>query len=274
MPCADYLTCFRDEDDGVPPCCACTSFCPLHHKNILNNCCLSDLFGTIGFPFFDTYRKLLFGISTIGVVISILITTYGCFGLSPLQDIVGRTFWAGGLVHNTTSGDEFTLYMGLSSVIRIDCGFHPGYTVSQYSSNCHAQTINWSTISCKQSIVSAACDTCSVALTNFYLTTIGGCVFLIISYITAQTRMRIAADVAMQKFIGVVFDGLGTLSLVFALVVFQSECVQPLKDSYNEGKIYNQIYTTLHVQNFCIYVHHALKIGNMLLLVSNLYCIQ
>ncbi len=44
--------------------------------------------------------------------------------------------------------------------------------------------------------------------------------------------MRVAADIPVQKLLGIGSETLGTLSLIYALVIFSSHCVHPLQSSY------------------------------------------
>jgi hypothetical protein len=53
-------------------------------------------------------------------------------------------------------------------------------------------------------------------------------------FIGSQTRMRIIADVPIQKLLGIAMDALVTISLVYAIIIFTRDCVNPLKKRYED----------------------------------------
>lgn len=68
---------------------------------------------------------------------------------------------------------------------------------------------------------------------NVIYALIGSCSGLVLAFLGTQTRMRAKADVSVQKWLGLGSDTLGTLSLVFALVVFRNSCLEPLRKDFD-----------------------------------------
>lgn len=137
-----------------------------------------------------------------------------------------------GTVHNSTSGRDFTLYIGLRSVVYVDCLFQPGY--EKYNGNCDPQSIEWSSDQCKSSsVVGLACDACSSAAISLWLTSVASVVGLVLALLGAQTRMRVASDIPIQKLLGAIADTCGALSLIFTLLLFHTNCVYPLHNAFN-----------------------------------------
>lgn len=102
----------------------------------------------------------------------ILVAMWGCFALSTEPDIVRRTYWTSGDIHNDTSSHEYSIYIGLRSVIYVNCTFIPG--TRNYGSNCLQESIIWGSDQCKSNdIINSACDNCSGAATNLWLTAVG-----------------------------------------------------------------------------------------------------
>ena len=118
--------------------------------------------------------------------------------------------------------------------------------------------MKWDSSSCSEGVVASACTACSQAATNLFLTAIGSCVGLSLAfigktltyksclvvtfansytYIGAQTRMRVVADVPVQKLLNVGADTLGTICLVYALLIFHGSCVTPLFNGYNTSTL-------------------------------------
>lgn len=55
--------------------------------------------------------------------------------------------------------------------------------------------------------------------------------------------MRIIADVPIQKVLGIGSETLGTLSLIYALVIFHNSCLYPLQDSYSGSDLQAQFWS-------------------------------
>ena len=135
MTCEDHLSIFSDDDPGIPIFCRFSPLCFLNHDFFLNHWKIVKQFGSIGFPYFDRKRKLYLGIASILTLFAVLLTIYGCCALSTSPNIVSKTYWAGGTVHNSTSNTDFAIFIGLRSVVYVDCGFHPLYDIATSNSN-------------------------------------------------------------------------------------------------------------------------------------------
>lgn len=225
------LPCFPDDDDGVPPFCR-SPLCPLDHRNkLLNDNECAKKIGYFGFDYFDRRRKLWLGLASWYTIFAMVLTTWGCFALSADRSIVQRTYWAGGTGQNQTSGQYFSLYVGLRSVEYVDCSFVPGY--DSYPSNCNRQSIEYSSAACSEGPISAACEACANSATTMETTAFFSCLGLVLALLGAQTRMRVVADVPVQKMLGMGSDFFGSISLAVALFTFQNSCFASLKSAFH-----------------------------------------
>lgn len=231
-PCVKYLQFFSEDDLGVPPGC-CWSICPLNHANWLFNHSWPALYiSKFGLKYFDRKRKYYFGLASLVTMITFFITLYGCLALSTQRDLVQRTYWYAGTGTNSTDGSDFTLYIGLSSVEQVNCEFVTTY--ESYGKHCTRRSVAWWDPSCKEGLTAEACDTCSSAATGMWMTAFLNCATLVLAWLGAQTRMRVVADVPVQKIVGMWCDTTGVLSLAAALIHFHSVCLDPLDSAYNK----------------------------------------
>jgi len=243
-------------DLGVPHICqgedCCLSIKFLNPKHYFNTTFwLTKAIGRIGYPFFDTYRKEVFAVATLATLIGMVITTYGCFSLSMDPDIVQRTYWTAGNVYNSTSEQNFALYVGLRSVVYIDCKFMPGYV--NYPSSCTRQSLDWDSNECSQGgIVTTACNACSSAATALWLTAVCSCLGLALAFMAVQTRMRKKADNPMQKLLGLGTDTLGTISLLYAIFIYHNSCLYPLLNDFNVAGLSSRFWSGPGIYAYCI----------------------
>ena len=232
------------DDNGVPPGCRGTTspwiYCLLNHDNPFFNNSFTKLIGHIGYTYFDDKRKTYLGIASIITMIAMVMTTFGCFALSTDRSIVQRTYWAGGSLHNTTSGTYTTLYIGLRSIETIDCKFIPGY--DSYSDSCVRHSIKWDEPSCKEGLQADACETCASVASSLELAAFFNCAFLVLSLLGAQTRMRRKADVPIQKMLGMGADLWGAMTLAYALFVFFDGCKEKLRKAYVADGMQNKFW--------------------------------
>ena len=223
---------FPEDDDGTPPIICGSKHCPLHHDNWLNDLYIFKLAGKIGFSYCDKHRKLLGAIATFVTLFAILLTVWGCVGFSVNSSIIQRTYWAGGIVTNSSaiSNKDYTIYIGLRAAAYVPCTFEPGY--DYYGSSCHVNSVEYGDPQCDKGVVAGACHDCSSAAVALYFTAISSCLGLVIALFGTQARMRVAADTPVQKIVGIVTETLGVIALVFTLTVFDANCLYPLRRSY------------------------------------------
>lgn len=236
---------FSDDDDGVPPFCRCwPALCPLHHEHFLNRPDFRfNWVGDIGFPYFDKHRKFFQGISSLATLFAMVCTIYGCMALSTDINVVERTYWGAGSFQNTTSGQSYSVYIGLQSMVYIQCPFVGPF--SSYDHSCYKERIDWTDQGCgdPQSIISSsswfphtifnsnslvlndACSSCANQAISLWTTTICTCVFLTLAFLGAQTRMRAKADVTVQKILGMMADSFGAITLAYPLAQFENKCL-------------------------------------------------
>ena len=199
----DYLQCFPDHHNGVPPGCW-WSICPLNPDNwLFNYSPLAVRLSTFGLNHFDIHRKFYLGMASVFTMLTFIIALWGCFSLSTKRNIVQRTYWYAGTGINSTDNNNFSIYIGLRSVEEVSCEFVPGY--DNYQSNCVRHSIKWNSPECHQGLAAPACDSCSAAATGMWITAFMNCFCLILAWLGAQTRMRIIADIPGLQIMQTVF---------------------------------------------------------------------
>jgi hypothetical protein len=157
---AEQMSCFPEDDEGVPRFCH-HKYCPLHHDNpVTNDNDCARKISPFGYKYFDLRRKIFFGFAGMFTIFAFFMTIWGCFALSTSRSIVQRTYWTGGTGSNTTSGQEFSMYVGLRSVELVNCSFVPGYE-SYSNANCKRESVLFTDSSCKFGIISSACEACA-----------------------------------------------------------------------------------------------------------------
>lgn len=218
--------CFDEDDDGIP--CFCRhQLCPLDHRNkYLNDNNYIRQIGEIGYTYFDSRRKYFLGMASLVTVIAMVLTTFGCCALSTDPTVIKRVYWAAGTMTNVTSNQDYALYIGLRSVVVVGCRFVPGY--DSYPPSCMTESIIWTDPNCLQGITAGACESCANIATSMWLTAFMSCFSLIFALLGALTRMRVKADVPVQKLLGMGADTMGSLSLAFALFTFENGCFKNL----------------------------------------------
>lgn len=227
--CISGFQLFADDDDGVPPCCR-HKCCPLSNTdNYINGNSYVKRLGRCGFHYFDVNRSTFFGFASIFTVIAFGLTLWGCLSLSTKNSLIQRTYWVGGGGQNITSGQDFSMYVGLRSFEYVDCKFTPGY--ESYSQNCDRQSIKWTDDLCKFGPLEPACQACAGIATTMWTTAIFNCIGLVLSFLGAQTRMRPVADIPVQKLLGVWSELWTFLTLAYALFSFESGCYKNLREA-------------------------------------------
>jgi len=217
------LSCFPENDDGVPPPCK-PKYCPLSHDHpILNSIWMRNSIGRIGFTHFDTYRKFYHGLASWISIIALGMTIYGCCSLSTNDSVVRRTYWAAVDGRNFTStGSAGSMYVGLRTFIYSDCTFVPG--TEAYPVKCHEQSISYSSEQCTSGPLSSACEACSSVATSIWFAAVTNVFGLVLATNGAQVRMRRKADVPAQKLLGMVTDLMGAVTLAGSLLQFHTKC--------------------------------------------------
>lgn len=118
--------------------------------------------------------------------------------------------------------------IGLRSFLYISgCGYETDGTYS----GCTTQMVDWLDDACKSGPLKSACDSCANSAASFWFTTVSTCVGCLIAWLGCQTRMRVNADIPVQKLLGMFADGYGAITLTLALSTFSSTCENNLKSS-------------------------------------------
>lgn len=227
--CISKFQLFADDDDGVPPCCH-HKLCPLSNTdNYINGSPCVKRLGRCGFHYFDVNRSIFFGFASIFTFIAFFLTFWGCLSLSTKNTLVQRTYWVGGSATNTTSGQDFSMYVGLRSFEYVNCKFEPGY--ESYPESCDRQSIKWTDDSCKSGPLEPACQACASTATTMWTTAVFNCIGLVLAFLGAQTRMRPIADIPVQKLLGVYSEFWTFITLAYALFTFEINCYKKLREA-------------------------------------------
>ena len=237
----ENFTVLGDHHDGVPFFCK-HWICPLNHENVLfNQNKYMKALGDIGYPYFDVNRKFFFGVASFVTFLSMIVTTYGCFALSTDRSVIQRTYWTGGSGHNVTSGKNFAVYIGLRSVEFVDCDFTAGY--NSYEKYCDRRAVQWTDDGCSSGLIGEACAACESTATTMWSTAFFSCAGLILSFLGAQTRMRIVGDVPVQKLVGMGSETWNVITLSIALYVFHHTCYVKLNSAFNSGGLESRMWS-------------------------------
>jgi len=158
------------------------------------------------------------------------VTVWGCFALSSNDDILQRTYWAGGTGTNVTSDKDYTLYIGLRSMLYVsNCGMVHMY--EEMSPICHREVVHWDSHTCSNGPMKLACDSCKEVVGSLWFTAFSACASLILSLLGAQTRIRSSGDVPIQKMLGMFAEANGVLTLTFAILMFENKCFWHLRQA-------------------------------------------
>jgi hypothetical protein len=200
------LPCWDEEDDGVPPPCrgddpACWKV--FNHQNQWTNdnlCCIA--FGNVGFRYFDKRRQTWMGIAMWSTLISIAFTIAGCFALSTDQSIVLNTFWLVVYATNKTSGDEFTLHLGLRSLVHTHDPCTPfGCHEDSYLYSCSDHDACW-----PNEFVADGLGDCRKMAASTAFGAFTTCATLLFALIGTVNRMKFSSDANIQKALGMITD--------------------------------------------------------------------
>ena len=227
------LSCFKEDDDGVPPPCR-PKHCPLSQNHPwLNGPWVRKYIGSVGLSHCDRFRKLWLGLASWISIIALGMTIYGCTSLSTNDSVVRRTYWAavdgqsGNFSHGAESG--FSMYVGLTTFIYSDCAFVPG--TESYPHRCHQTSVSYSSATCSQGPLSGACKACSSVATSIWFAAVTNVFGLVLATNGAQIRMRRVADVPVQKILGMVLDLMGAVTLAGSLLDFHTQCFYNLQSA-------------------------------------------
>lgn len=246
---SDKLSFFKDDDDGIPPCCRGKPGCPLSKESFINNnkCCLKYV-GEFGLKYFDRKRKFILGVASIFTIFAMILTTWGCFALSPLGNIVRKTYWA--TAEGVDANGSFSLFIGLRTFVYVDCGGESGVN----NNICKSSTIYFNSDECSQGNYADACSACEKVASSVYVSAITNCIGLLLAFNGAQVRMRPIGDVVIQKLIGMIADGVTFIVLTASLIDFQTQCISNLNDAYNGNDTVTEFSSQIGPGIYCYYI--------------------
>ncbi|KAJ1627492.1 hypothetical protein T492DRAFT_1024685 [Pavlovales sp. CCMP2436] len=236
------------QDEGVPP------VWPFSWIFSRTNPYLNDnhavfLFGHCGLKAADRERKVLMGTALAFTVVSIILTTFGCLGLSPNLNLERSDAWAVGHLLNRERGEGTVAWVGLSRLLIErcsdvretdawgdwqDCEVFPHWW-SEVPNKCRAAqaTEKVSNSSRLDEEFGYPCDVllkCAEQATANQFGAFMTCVTLIFALIGCLTRIRKRADTNFQKILGTLPDMLGIFTLGGALVSFSARCTSAMVD--------------------------------------------
>jgi hypothetical protein len=215
---------FDDDNLGVPPLC-CWSICPLNHGFFVNFLYPAIVFGKCGLAYFDKHRRILFGFSSHVTLLAFFLGIWGCLALTLDPKVVQRAYWVGARATDA-AGKDYVLYVGLRSVLYVDCPFLPGWDA--YPSSCTVTSLEFRDNACYDGPMSDACQACEGNAKTMWTTAFFGCSGLILAWLGQQTRIRPVADTPVQKLMGVFSEVMGILSTGVAMYKFNNDCRQNL----------------------------------------------
>mmetsp|Transcript_13400 Transcript_13400/g.17355 ORF Transcript_13400/g.17355 Transcript_13400/m.17355 type:complete len:445 (-) Transcript_13400:132-1466(-) len=237
------LPCWDEDDDGVPPPCrgddpACWKV--FNHQNQYTNdnlCCIA--FGNVGFHYFDKGRQTWMGIAMWSTLISIAFTIAGCFALSTNQGIVLNTHWLVVFARNKTSGDEFTLHLGLRSLVHTHDPCTPF--------GCHEDSFLYSCDSdgndCwPNEFVADGLGDCRKMAASTAFGAFTTCATLLFALLGTINRMKFSSDANIQKALGMITD-LFCASIPQAITMrdFYRRCYAEIDLNY-KGEVSARVY--------------------------------
>ena len=184
---------FQEGFDDIPPGCH-HRYCLLHQDFFINTNIHALKFGKMGFKYFDSERTFFLGLASWITLISVLFSIWGCLSLGTTPEIVQRSYWLGtsGIQHHhysstnssliieAVSHSHFSIYVGLRSVVYINCDFVPGWDT--YSTNCIQQSIHYSDKECQNGPFAKFCTACDENAKAVWYDAIFGLFGLILSW--------------------------------------------------------------------------------------------
>lgn len=242
------------QDENHPPPIWPLSWIFARDNKLLNDNHCAEAVGHCGLVGADSERKLLMGIALGFTVFSIILTTFGCLGLSSNPSLVRVDAWAIGHLANEAESEGTIAWVGLGRLVIQRCadigdgkGWHEWRDCALYP---HW----WSEVPRKCGTAQAAhgaavlagnetdriddefgypCDVLLVCAEQAAANQFGAlitCVTLVFALIGCLTRIRKRADTNFQKLIGTVPDLIGVISLGAALATFSVRCTFAMVD--------------------------------------------
>ena len=124
---APCCCCYDEENDGIPPVCKDSRWCPFNLDNPLfakNK--YVKMFCNVGLPYFDKNRRRWQGFAFGWTLTAFIFTIFGCLAVINDKDILEWAFWSWGRSYKgwyrPRQGEDFAeIFMGLRAYYAQSC---------------------------------------------------------------------------------------------------------------------------------------------------------
>ena len=191
------------------------------------------IIGNFGFMYFDLYRKTYMGIAMMTTFISIWFTIAGCMALSTAVSVVMKSYWVFIEMQNSNTGEYFRVYMGLRSMV-YECEPCTVHGCEKWSFLYEEILENKVVFPNKTAAYLEQLEDCYAEAHGAWFGMFTTCATLIFALIGCMNRMRFSSDANIQKFLGMVTDFCGFVSLLVTMSVFGHHCYGEVPRNYGD----------------------------------------
>jgi len=225
--------------------------------------------GELGLHFFDYHRNFFFGFASLLSVLGVAMLLIGASALAPVPAVVSTTYWSTMSALNTTTKIEFSVAVGLKSLIYSKCTgkpaghrraldteespFEEAVPLTRGSFFIRRQLApppQSETHSCVDTMVffndqsqcaqtglfTNVCKLCGDSANSESLGIAFSAVGKFVGFFGMQKRMYGYADSPSLKFMGILTELMGCVSLASTLLTFNRECTGAMNDEFMRTK--------------------------------------
>ncbi|GMH58754.1 hypothetical protein TrST_g5225 [Triparma strigata] len=251
---APCCCCYDEENDGIPPVCKDSRWCPFNLDNPLfakNK--YVKMFCNVGLPYFDKNRRRWQGFAFGWTLTAFIFTIFGCLAVINDKDILEWAFWSWGRSYKgwyrPRQGEDFAeIFMGLRAYYAQSCKWTnstaDGAVDGVYQYNCTQEIISWDVEDEDQIEWGGKC---AEACLGTWYGAILSCFTMIFAMIGSIHRMRFIADAPQQKLLGCITDTIGCATLAISLMNLEKDCFMKLEGQDFVDPVYpNIIYPKMY----------------------------
>ena len=222
------LPCWDESDNGIPDLCLESEACPFNPDNKwTNDNFVCQVFGNIGFPYFDARRRVFMGVAMWSTLSAIFVTAFGALSLSTEPSVVRASYWLLLRATNATDGARTDYYVGLRSIVTVR---DEKVSSDRLDQSYYVGTIKGS--DGLDEVQRGVLEACADSAAGNQIGALLSCVTLIFALLGTINRMKFASDANVQKALGLVTDTWGAATLSATLLSFHVECFAEIPSKF------------------------------------------